>query len=102
MVDYEWSLVSSYGSILFLIAINPGVTIKELAEKSSLTQRTVWGIIGALRRADMLQIRGKGRQHHYWVNLEAPFLHPIIEGITLKVVLGELISQQRAVAEQAG
>ena len=96
-----WSLVSSHGSVLFVIALNPGITIKDLAKELSLTQRTIWGIIGCLRRANMLQVRREGRQHHYWVNLEAPFLHPIIKGITLKVVLGELISQQKEVPEQA-
>lgn len=102
MVDNTsgWTLVSTHGSILFVIALNPGITIKDLASELKLTQRTVWGIIGCLRRANMLQVRREGRRHHYSVNLEAPFLHPVINGIVLRQVLGELIREQGMKTEQ--
>jgi len=59
----------------------------------SLTQRTVWGLIGDLRRADMLTVRREGRRHHYTVNLKAAFKHPTLDGITLNTVMAELVQQ---------
>jgi hypothetical protein len=94
----HWYLVSSHGSILFYIAANPDCTVDQIMDGMSLTRRTVWGIIGDLRRAGMLSIRRNGRNHHYTVNLEAPFLHPTIEGVDLRMVLGQMIEEGPAVS----
>lgn len=91
-VENHWYLVSSHGGVLFYIAVHPGCTIRQIAEDMSLTQRTVWGLIGDLRRADMLDVERRGRRHHYTVNLEADFRHPIIKGYSLRVILGELVA----------
>jgi hypothetical protein len=90
-IENHWYLVSSHGAILFYIAVNPDCTIKDIADAMSLTRRTVWGVIGDLRRAGMLNIRKEGRRHHYTVNLDAPFKHPVINGFSLRVILGELV-----------
>jgi hypothetical protein len=93
-VGNHWYLVSSHGAVLFYIAVHPNCTIKQIAEAMSLTQRTVWGLIGDLRRASMLEVQRQGRRHHYTVNLDADFRHPIIKGYSLRVILGELVAMQ--------
>ena len=92
-IENNWYLVSSHGTILFYVAVNPDCTIKEIAEAMSLTRRTVWGVIGDLRRADMLHIQKNGRRHHYTVNLDGPFKHPVLTGFSLRVILGDLVEQ---------
>ena len=92
-IENHWYLVSSHGAILFYVAVNPECTIKEIAEAMSLTRRTVWGVIGDLRRAGMLHIRKEGRRHHYTVNLDAPFKHPVLNGFSLRLVLGQLVDR---------
>ncbi len=103
MVPYNhWYLVSSHGSILFYVAVNPDCSIRDIAEAMSLTRRTVWGVIGDLRRADMLHIRKEGRRHHYTVNLDGLFKHPVLTGISLRTILGELVrdaEKKRVLAE---
>lgn len=85
-----WYIWSSHGTVLFYIALHPDTTIPEIADALCLTQRTIWGVVGDLRRADMLTIRRIGRRHHYRVNLDATFRHPTIEGIPLRTLLGGL------------
>ncbi len=97
----HWYVVSSHGAVLFYIAVNPDCTIRGIADDMSLTQRTVWGLIGDLRRADMLDIRREGRRHHYTVNLEAAFRHPTLDGITLNTVMAELVQQFARSPERA-
>lgn len=92
----RWYLVSSHGAILFYIAANPDCTIITIADDMALTQRTVWGIIGDLRRDNMLIMRREGRKHHYTVNLEAEFKHPTIAGIPLSIVLNGLMKIRTA------
>ncbi len=92
-IENNWYLVSSHGSILFFVAVNPDCTIKQIAEAMSLTRRTVWGVIGDLRRAEMLRVRKDGRRHHYSVNMDAHFRHPVLDGFNLRVILGELAAR---------
>ncbi len=56
-----------------------------------MTRRTVWSLIADLRRAGMLHVRKNRRRHHYTVNLDAPFLHPTIDGFTLRPILALLV-----------
>jgi hypothetical protein len=92
----HWYLVSSHGSILFYIAAHPDCTVDRIMDGMSLTRRTVWGIVGDLRRAGMLSIRRNGRNHHYSVDLDGPFFHPTIEGVNLGTVLGQMMEGGRA------
>jgi predicted transcriptional regulator len=101
-VKNNWYLVSSRGSVLFYIAVNPGCMIGEIAKDMALTPRTIWGLIGDLRRAHMLDVRRQGRRHYYTVNLNAEFKHPIIEGLTLRTVLGELIRHHARPVRERG
>ena len=89
-------LVSSHGAVLFHIAVKPDCTVEEIAEAMALTPRTVWGLIGDLRRAGMLRVRKDGRRHHYTVNLDGPFLHPSVNGYTLRTVLGQITAREPA------
>lgn len=90
-INNHWYLVSSHGAVLFYIAVRPGCTIREIADDMALTQRTVWGLIGDLRRAGMLHVRREGRRHHYTVDMDAEFRHPVVKGFTLRTVLADLV-----------
>ncbi len=94
----EWYLVSSHGSVLFLIAARPGCTVEEIADWLHLTQRTVWGIVGDLRRAGMLKVQRDGKLHHYFVDPDGPFLHRTITGVKLGVVVGRLSEEVRSLS----
>ena len=95
MRQTEWYHVSSHGAVLFCIAADPGCTVTDLADVLCLTRRTIWGRVGDLRRAGMLEIRKNGRVHHYSVNLDARFPHPTLEGYTLRPILTDLVRSVR-------
>jgi DNA-binding MarR family transcriptional regulator len=89
----DWYHVSSHGAVIYYIAAAPDCTTKELAEALCVTTRTVWGIIGDLRRAGMLRVRKEGRRHHYTVNPNAPLRHPTLKRFTLRAILGGITAQ---------
>ncbi len=91
----DWYHVSTHGAILFCIAARQSCTAKELAHELSLSNRQVWGIIRDLRRSGMLRVRKEGRRHHYVVNLDAPLLHPVVEGYSLRHIMGPMVRQTR-------
>lgn len=88
-----WYIWSSHGTVLFYIAIHPHSTIASIAEGLCLTQRTIWGVVGDLRRAGMLVVAREGRRHHYSVNLDATFRHPTISDISLRTLLSGIASE---------
>lgn len=88
---HQWYLVSSHGSVLFYIAAHPDSTVAQIADALSLTTRTIWNIVGDLRRSGMLRYRKEGRRHYYTVDLDAPFRHPAIPAFPLRVVLARLV-----------
>ncbi len=89
-LENGWYIWSSHGSVLFYIALHPGCTITEIADGLVLTRRTIWGVIGDLRRAGMLEVERDGRKHHCSLNLDARFRHPTIKGVALRTLLGSL------------
>ncbi len=95
MRQNDWYLVSSHGTVLFCIAADQGCTVKDLADRLCLTRRTVWGVIGDLRRTGMLKVKKNGRVNHYSLNLDAPFPHPTLEGLTLRLILTSLVRSLR-------
>jgi hypothetical protein len=85
-----WHIWSSHGTVLFYVAVNPACTIADIAEGLCLTHRTIWGVVGDLRRAGMLNITREGRRHRYSVKLDATFRHPTIESVPLRTLFGRL------------
>lgn len=88
--DVDWSLLSAQGKVLFYVALCPRCSVQEIAAALGLTERAVWGVIRELRRQKMLLMGRDNRRHRYSVNLDAPLLHPTIQGLTLRPVLGEI------------
>ncbi len=64
----EKELFTAKGRLLVEVLNKPGITIKELADNLFLTRRTVWGIIGDLRRLGYIVVQKKGREHRYFVS----------------------------------
>lgn len=99
-LNHSWYLVSSHGSVLFYVALHRGCTIREIADALALTERTVWGLIGDMRRAGMLNVEREGHRHHYTVNLDAEFHHPTLKSLPLRVILGELVDRYARVEDR--
>ena len=76
--------------MLIHIAANPHCTIDEIAGALSLTHRSVWGTIGALRAGGQVSVVKIGRKHHYYVNFDAPFRHPTVKGVRMGALLAGL------------
>ncbi len=93
MRQTEWYHVSSHGAVLFCIAADPGCTVTDLADVLCLTRRTIWGIVGDLRGAGMLEIRKNGRVHHYHINLDAPLRHIFLKYRTLRDIMSQFVAQ---------
>ncbi len=98
----SWRLLSSHGLILFYVSVRPGCTVADIADALSLTRRSVWGTLGDLRRAGMVDVRKEGRRHHYSANYDAPVgLSVLPEGVDLRTVLRFLANRTLRILGEA-
>ena len=76
-------LFCSHGAALFYIALHPGCTSQDLTNVFVVTKRTIWGLIGDLKDASLINIRKEGRVNHYTIKEDAPFPDPVLSHTTL-------------------
>jgi DNA-binding transcriptional ArsR family regulator len=80
--------------VLFYIGVRPDCTIQEISDGLSLTDRTVYGVVGELRSERMVNVRKDGRRHHYSVNYDTIVGHSVVQGgAELRHALRFLISR---------
>jgi DNA-binding MarR family transcriptional regulator len=89
-----WRLFCSHGTVLFYIARHPSCTIRDIADALVLTRRTVWGLIGDLKRAGLINVRKEGRRHLYWINGEGRFPDPVLGHVKLQQLIGALTAKE--------
>ena len=90
-----WYLMSSHGTVFFYVATHPDCTIKEMTEALFLTRRTIWGLVGDLRTAGMVEVRKSGRRNHYFANPGSHAHDPGFGGRTMLEAIAELVQQGR-------
>ena len=89
----DWSLLSPQGHVLFFIALCPDSSTKVIAHAVGRTERQVWNIIQTLKEGGMIHVRKKGRLHQFVINLDAPLLHPTIDGLSLRGLMEGAVEQ---------
>jgi DNA-binding MarR family transcriptional regulator len=96
-----WRLLSSHGLVLFYISVRPGCSSEDIATALSLTPRSVWGTLGNLRRAGMIEVQREGRRHRYRVNYDARVgLSVLPQGVELRTVLRFLASRTLRILDE--
>jgi DNA-binding transcriptional ArsR family regulator len=98
-VSGRWRLFCSHGTLLFYVVRHPGCTIQEIADALALSPRTVWGLIGDLKRAKLITVRREGRRHYYTVVMEGRFPDPILAHLTLGEAMRAIECTTRVHAE---
>ncbi len=76
-------MLCSHGGALFYIASHAGCTGSDLADGLFVTPRTVWSLVGELKRAGLINIRKEGRRHYYSIREDAPFPDPLFSDATI-------------------
>ena len=73
---HAWTLLTSHGRVLLLIAANPQIKVREIAEQAQITERAASGITADLEDAGYLTKQRHGRRTTYAVHPEVAFRHP--------------------------
>jgi DNA-binding MarR family transcriptional regulator len=85
-----WTLLTTHGLVLVEIAGDPQQTMRSLAEKLGVSERTVQSVIRDLVAAGYLTRQRSGRRNVYSVDPARRMRHPVIQGHTIAALLRAL------------
>ena len=67
-----WTFLTSHASVLLAVAQAPDATVREIAERSDLTERQAHRVLSDLVADGYVQRERHGRRNHYCVNDARP------------------------------
>jgi DNA-binding MarR family transcriptional regulator len=73
----SWTFFSNHAHVLFCLAAQPDMVLREVAARVGITERAVQRIIAELEEAGVLSREKEGRRNRYVINLDATLRHPI-------------------------
>jgi winged helix-turn-helix DNA-binding protein len=72
----EFALLSNHGVALVCIARDPGMRLRDIADKVGVTERTAHSIVSDLVDAGYVRRQREGVRNHYEIQPEVPLQHP--------------------------
>ncbi len=87
MTETQWTFFSNYARVLVCLAESPEATVRDVADRVGITERSTQRIISQLDAAGILQREKHGRRNFYLIDTSAP-LQDALEG---HCTVGELL-----------
>src|SRR5580692_9267216 len=76
----SWNFLTNHAQVLVCIANDPGVRLREIAERVGITERAVHRIVGELGNAGYVTRERTGRRNQYTIQPDVPMHDPIARG----------------------
>lgn len=87
MTDTHWTFFSNYAHVLVCLAQTPEATLREVADRVGITERTTLRLITHLDEAGILKRVRHGRRNSYVIDTSVHLRHPIEEHCTVEEML---------------
>lgn len=72
-----WTFLTNHAHVLFCIAQDPEVRLRDVASRVGITERAVQRIVTDLEGEGYLVVSKEGRRNRYEVCYDLPLRHPI-------------------------
>ena len=82
-----WTFLTNHAHVLFCIARDPEVRLRDVAARVGITERAVQRIVTDLEAEGFLTISKEGRRNRYRLRPELPLRHPIERHRTVKALI---------------
>ena len=83
-----WTFLTSHARVLIVIAKNPDLRVRDIAEIADITERSTQRIVADLEAAGYLSHERIGRRNHYRIKPGETFRHPHERGVEIGMLLG--------------
>lgn len=95
MSSPHWTFLSNYAHVLICLADSPSSTLREVADRVGITERSALRLITHLDEAGILKRVKTGRRNSYLIDTSVHLRHPIEEHSTVGELLGLVLPPAR-------
>ncbi len=89
-----WTFLTNHAHVLFCIARDPDVRLRDVAAKVAITERAVQRIVTDLETQGYLTVSKEGRRNRYQVNQDLPLRHGIERHVPIKALIDLVVGGQ--------
>lgn len=90
----DWSLLTNHGRLLLAIENEPGLRVRDMADRLQLSERGIALILRDLREAGYVVSRREGRRTYYTVAPEKPMRRAPVRHQSVGKLLGLLVDAE--------
>ncbi|MFM9033916.1 MAG: helix-turn-helix transcriptional regulator [Mycobacterium sp.] len=87
MSEGQWTFLTNHAHALVCIARDPGLRLRDVAERVGVTERAAQRIVSDLVESGYLERRRDGRRNFYRVQPDRPLRHPVEHGHDIGAIL---------------
>lgn len=73
----DWTFFTNHAHVLVCIARDPGIRLRDVADRVGVTERAAQRMVADLVEAGYLKRTRDGRRNRYQVRLDLPLRHPV-------------------------
>ena len=85
-----WRLLTNHAYVLISLSEEPGILIRDLAQRVGITERATQSILKDLADEGYVVITRRGRRNSYEIKLDASLRHPLYGHITVAQLISAL------------
>lgn len=89
-----WTFLTNHAHVLFCIAEDPEVRLRDVAARVGITERAVQRIVTDLEGEGYLTVSKEGRRNRYRVHYELPLRHPIERHQTVAALVALVVGSR--------
>ena len=97
----SWTFLTNHAQVMLCIARDPGIRLRDIADRVGITERSSYGIVLDLAEAGYIVKEKSGRRNRYQIQAHLPLPEPSSRERTVGEVLALLAGTElRAAADQ--
>jgi predicted DNA-binding transcriptional regulator YafY len=93
----DWSFLTNHARVLLCIAHDPGVRLRDIAARTSVSERTAYGIVTDLTEAGYVVKHKDGRRNRYQIQAHLP----LPETDSRERTIGEILALLTGAVDEA-
>jgi|SRR5580658_2863880 hypothetical protein len=93
-----WTFLTNHARVLLCIARDPGIRLRDIADRIGITERSAYGIVLDLADAGYIIKEKAGRRNHYQIRAHLPLPEPSNRERTVGEVLALLAGTELPVS----
>jgi DNA-binding IclR family transcriptional regulator len=83
----EWTFFSNHAHVLFVLARDPTLRLRDVAQQVQITERAVQRIVAELAESGFITVEREGRRNQYRIEPDRPLRHPVEAHRTIRDLL---------------